>query len=286
MAAAARCWPWRCGRSRIVTVGRVYRRVAARLAAGPAAPRRRRVPAADRRLRGRRRGRASTAAGPPRWPRPAPGRHGWHHLAALSAARTFAGRWPRPRSRPGWPWPPGCGRGGTTPIIGRDRRPDGLRPGHLRRPPVETPGPRRRRPHRRARLRPAADPGRDASRSAGPSAPSACQWKPVFAVPAAACARHMVIIGATGCGKTNLMMRLWAGLVHRRPGRLLCREGGPAAADRAGLQGRPGRPPQGRPDPPPALRRRRPPRRHLARRGPRVHLGPARPPTWPCCCTR
>jgi hypothetical protein len=38
-----------------------------------------------------------------------------------------------------------------------------------------------------------------------------CTWKPVFAVPAAACARHMVIIGATGCGKTNLMMRLWAG---------------------------------------------------------------------------
>jgi hypothetical protein len=39
----------------------------------------------------------------------------------------------------------------------------------------------------------------------------ACRWKPVFAVPAAACARHMVIIGATGSGKTNLMIRLWAG---------------------------------------------------------------------------
>ena len=39
----------------------------------------------------------------------------------------------------------------------------------------------------------------------------ACKWKPVFAVPAAACARHMVIIGASGSGKTNLMMRLWAG---------------------------------------------------------------------------
>jgi hypothetical protein len=39
----------------------------------------------------------------------------------------------------------------------------------------------------------------------------ACKWKPIFTVPAAACARHMVIIGATGCGKTNLMMRLWAG---------------------------------------------------------------------------
>ena len=37
------------------------------------------------------------------------------------------------------------------------------------------------------------------------------RWHPVFAVPAAACARHMVIVGATGAGKTNLMMRLWAG---------------------------------------------------------------------------
>ena len=37
------------------------------------------------------------------------------------------------------------------------------------------------------------------------------RWHPVFTIPAAACARHMVIIGATGCGKTNLMIRLWAG---------------------------------------------------------------------------
>ena len=37
------------------------------------------------------------------------------------------------------------------------------------------------------------------------------RWHPVFAIPAAACARHMVIVGATGVGKTNLMMRLWAG---------------------------------------------------------------------------
>ena len=37
------------------------------------------------------------------------------------------------------------------------------------------------------------------------------RWHPVFAVPAAACARHMVIVGATGSGKTNLMIRLWAG---------------------------------------------------------------------------
>jgi hypothetical protein len=32
------------------------------------------------------------------------------------------------------------------------------------------------------------------------------RWHPVFAVPPAACARHMVIVGATGSGKTNLMI--------------------------------------------------------------------------------
>jgi hypothetical protein len=37
------------------------------------------------------------------------------------------------------------------------------------------------------------------------------RWHPVFSVPYAACARHMVVVGATGSGKTNLMMRLWAG---------------------------------------------------------------------------
>jgi hypothetical protein len=36
-------------------------------------------------------------------------------------------------------------------------------------------------------------------------------WHPVFALPATACARHMIIVGATGTGKTNLMIRLWAG---------------------------------------------------------------------------
>jgi Helicase HerA, central domain len=37
------------------------------------------------------------------------------------------------------------------------------------------------------------------------------RWHPVFAVPYGACGRHMVIVGATGSGKTNLMIRLWAG---------------------------------------------------------------------------
>jgi hypothetical protein len=37
------------------------------------------------------------------------------------------------------------------------------------------------------------------------------RWHPVFTLPSAACARHMVVVGATGSGKTNLMIRLWAG---------------------------------------------------------------------------
>ena len=38
-----------------------------------------------------------------------------------------------------------------------------------------------------------------------------CPWQPVLTLPATACTRHMVIVGATGSGKTNLMIRLWAG---------------------------------------------------------------------------
>ena len=93
--------------------GRVRRGVAARLAAGPAAPRRRRVPARDRRLAGRGSGRASTAGGPPRWPRPVTGRTAGTTGRARRGADVPAG-WPRSRSRPGWRWPPGCGPGGTT----------------------------------------------------------------------------------------------------------------------------------------------------------------------------
>jgi hypothetical protein len=37
------------------------------------------------------------------------------------------------------------------------------------------------------------------------------RWRSVFTVPSSACGRHMVIVGATGRGKTNLMMRLWTG---------------------------------------------------------------------------
>ena len=37
------------------------------------------------------------------------------------------------------------------------------------------------------------------------------RWRPVFTLPHAALGRHMVIVGSTGSGKTNLMIRLWAG---------------------------------------------------------------------------
>jgi hypothetical protein len=37
------------------------------------------------------------------------------------------------------------------------------------------------------------------------------RWHPVFTLPHDACGRHMVIVGSTGSGKTNLMIRLWAG---------------------------------------------------------------------------
>jgi hypothetical protein len=37
------------------------------------------------------------------------------------------------------------------------------------------------------------------------------RWHPVFTLAPEACARHMVIVGSTGSGKTNLMIRLWAG---------------------------------------------------------------------------
>jgi hypothetical protein len=37
------------------------------------------------------------------------------------------------------------------------------------------------------------------------------RWKPVTSVPYRAMGRHQVILGSSGCGKTNLMMRSWAG---------------------------------------------------------------------------
>jgi hypothetical protein len=37
------------------------------------------------------------------------------------------------------------------------------------------------------------------------------RWRPVLAVPYTAMGRHQVVIGASGSGKTNLMIRTWAG---------------------------------------------------------------------------
>jgi hypothetical protein len=72
------------------------------------------------------------------------------------------------------------------------------------------------------------------------------RWHPVFSIPYTACARHMVVVGSTGSGKTNLMIRLWAGwftaTLHA------------SRAGRAGLQGRAGFPEQGGAHPAAALR--------------------------------
>jgi hypothetical protein len=70
------------------------------------------------------------------------------------------------------------------------------------------------------------------------------RWTPVLTVPAAAFARHMVIVGASGTGKTNLMIRLWAGWYaaalaasgRGKPRPLLCAldcKGGPDARAKA-----------------------------------------------------
>jgi hypothetical protein len=91
------------------------------------------------------------------------------------------------------------------------------------------------------------------------------RWHPVFTLPAQALARHMVIVGGDRQREDEPDDPAVGGLVHRHPGRLLRRDGEPAAADRAGLQGRPRRPQESRPHPPAALRGGSPPGRGLAR---------------------
>jgi hypothetical protein len=51
------------------------------------------------------------------------------------------------------------------------------------------------------------------------------RWRPVLAVPAGSLTRHSVIIGSSGSGKTNLMMRLWAGWYAATHHAYLRREG-------------------------------------------------------------
>ena len=51
------------------------------------------------------------------------------------------------------------------------------------------------------------------------------RWRPVLAVPARSFSRHSVIIGSSGSGKTNLMMRLWAGWYAATHAEFIRREG-------------------------------------------------------------
>jgi hypothetical protein len=50
-------------------------------------------------------------------------------------------------------------------------------------------------------------------------------WRPILAVPYRSFARHSVIVGSSGSGKTNLMMRLWAGWYAAANAASLRREG-------------------------------------------------------------
>ena len=135
--------------------------------------------------------------------------HGWHHLTALGVARAFLPL--APAAIPAglflasllWAWR----NYAITAGIG----------GRMASAPVTFDARQWKRQVRAAAGRTAA-PGsvpllsrRSRIPVGGTIRAVACQWQPVFTLPFQACARHMVIIGATGSGKTNLMMRLWAG---------------------------------------------------------------------------
>jgi hypothetical protein len=135
--------------------------------------------------------------------------HGWHQPAALAAARIFAAT--APAAIPAglflasllWAWRIYAVSAG----IG----------GRMASAPVTFDARQWRRQVRAAQGRTAA-PGAVPLLGRGGRIPVggtiravACKWKPVFTVPFTACARHMVIVGSSGSGKTNLMIRLWAG---------------------------------------------------------------------------
>ena len=135
--------------------------------------------------------------------------HSWHHLAALTIVRVFL--LAAPAAIPAglalagglWSWRNYAISAG----IG----------GRMASAPVTFDARQWRRQARAAQGRTAA-PGTVPLLARGGRIPVggtiravACKWRPVLTVPASACGRHMVIIGATGAGKTNLMMRLWAG---------------------------------------------------------------------------
>jgi hypothetical protein len=135
--------------------------------------------------------------------------HGWQHLTAAEAGRTFV--LAAPAAVPAglalaalaWAWRVYA----ITAGIG----------GRMASAPITFDARQWRRQVRAAKGRTAA-PGTVPLLSSGGRIPVGGtirtighRWRPVFTVPYRACGRHMVIVGATGSGKTNLMIRLWAG---------------------------------------------------------------------------
>ena len=142
-----------------------------------------------------------------------PGRawaHGWDHLAAPGLGHAFVLLAPV-----AVPARAGAGRGAVGVADLRHHHRPGrhhrLGPDHLRRPPVEPAGPHRPGPDQSPRRRPAARPRRARSRSAGPSAPSATSGSPCSPSRPRPAPGTWSSSAPPGSGKTNLMIRLWAG---------------------------------------------------------------------------
>ena len=110
-------------------------------------------------------------------------------------------------------------------------------------------------------------------------------WRPILTVPYRSFARHSVIVGSSGSGKTNLMMRLWAGwyaaanaAYRRREGDRRCWSSWIARAART---------PASKPNAPAACCTA--PVRGGWRSGPMTRgcaCGTCRPATSACCCCR
>ena len=111
-------------------------------------------------------------------------------------------------------------------------------------------------------------------------------WRPVLAVPYQSFGRHAVIIGSSGSGKTNLMMRLWAGWYAAASAAHTRRDGEPAAA---GLcwTARAARTPASKPDGPAACcTAPAPGASRSGRTRPGSASGTCHPATSVCCCWR
>ena len=268
----------------VVAARRVRRGVAARLAPGPAVPDRRVGAGGERSVAGR-------GGGP--HPGLAPGAPG---------ARPGLGArlGPPGRAGPG-PGVPAAGPGGAGGRAGAGRGAVGvadlrhhhragrhhrLGPDHLRRPPVEPAGPHRPGPDQSPRRRPAArprreHPGRRHHPRHRPQMAARCSPSRPRRAPGTWSSS-----APPGQREDEPDDPAVGGLVHRHPAGVPGRAGGPAAAGRAGLQGRPRRPPQSRPHPPPAVRRRAPAGSRSGRTRPGCACGTCPRTSWPCCCTR